>query len=83
MVYEKLSTVNKSLSYQVKPNCSNVNKRILISGIRLTYKIITLAHVAGLDPAGLAGSLAQTSDPAAFYQPACVNKSRTLATATL
>jgi hypothetical protein len=41
------------------------------------------AHVAGLDPAGLAGSLAQTSDPAGFYPPACVNKSRTLAAATM
>jgi len=41
------------------------------------------AHVAGLDPAGFAGSLAQTSDPAGFYPPACVNKSRTLAAATM
>jgi hypothetical protein len=28
------------LSYRVKPNCSNVNKKNLISGIRLTYKVI-------------------------------------------
>jgi len=40
-------------------------------------------HVAGLNPAGIAWSLAQASDPAGFYLQACVNNSRTLATTTM
>jgi hypothetical protein len=43
-VSEKSSTVRRSLSYRVKPNCSNVNKKrsnfYLILGIRLMYKFV-------------------------------------------
>jgi hypothetical protein len=42
MVQEKPSSVRKFLSYRVKPNRSNVYKRItfLISGIYFTYKFV-------------------------------------------